>query len=90
MRTKYSSDEAFHQLQIVDVIFPQYESHFNVSDAENSSKVREILSERIRNIENKLQKLEENIANGAEKVHKQTLNIIVGLLTVFVSFCGRK
>lgn len=66
-RSKYTSDEALKQLHNVDVVFPQYENYFNISDEENSSTVREILSERIKNIEEELKVVEENFRNCAEK-----------------------
>lgn len=88
-RSKYTSEEARNQLHNVDVIFPQYEDHFNVSQAEDSSTVREILSKRIHNIEGKLQCLENNLNNGAGKVNQKTVGcFIVGTVIFLVFFSG--
>lgn len=59
VRSKYSTNEAIEKLHNVDDIFPIYQNYFNVSEATDSSSLKEILSERVRNIKSTLEKLEE-------------------------------
>lgn len=86
-RSKYTSDEAFNQLHHVDVIFPQYENFFNVSEEENSSTIRGILGERIHNIEEKLRRLQDGLENGTDNFNRKTVEIFTtGVLSILVMF----
>lgn len=50
-RAKYSEDEAIEQMKNVDAIFPIYGKYFNTSDVERNESFVSVLAERIRNIE---------------------------------------
>lgn len=86
-RSKYTTKEAFNQLHNVDIIFPQYENFFNVSDEENSSTVREILGERIHNIEDKLKRLQNGLENSAGNVNTKAVGFLAaGFISLLVVF----
>lgn len=60
MQSKYSTEQAIQKLHQVDEIFPIYQNYFNVSygKAETES-LEEIIGERVQNIKNTLDSLEE-------------------------------
>ena len=58
VRSKYSTNEAIEKLHNVDEIFPIYQNYFNVSEANDSNSLRDLLSERVQNIQQTLYKLE--------------------------------
>lgn len=79
-RSKYSTEEAIEQLHNVDKIFPYYENYFNITASENASSVREIITERVNNIEGKLKLL----GNGSSML-KLDLNVLTFLIFLI---CG--
>lgn len=79
-RSKYTAEEAIEQLHNVDEIFPYYENYFNITASENSSSVREIITERVNNIEGKLKTL----GNGSE-ILKVDLVVVI-FLVIAVKF----
>lgn len=73
IRNKYSTNEAIVKLHHIDDIFPIYQNYFNVTVAEDSASLEEILSERVQNIENTLRNLEDEIRScGCRKLVKIT------------------
>lgn len=85
IRSKYSTDEAKEKLQDVDEIFPMYQNYFNVSDARESRGFEEILNDRVHNIENTLETLEQDFnSSGGRKLVNLTsflFMILSNLLT---------
>lgn len=57
-RSKYTKDEAIDQLHNVDEIFPLYENYFNVTEVRANESLKEVLFERVNNIEHTLKLLE--------------------------------
>lgn len=57
-RSKLTKEQAIDHLHNVDDIFPIYENYFNITEVSNTSSLKAMLNERMRNIENILEKLE--------------------------------
>lgn len=81
-RSKYSTNEAIEKLHNVDEIFPIYENYFNASEATDSESLRDILNERVKNIQKALDQLEMNYSSSnSEKL------LAVRYLVILVLFC---
>lgn len=83
-RSKYTKDEAIDQLHNVDAIFPLYENYFNVTDVKANESLREVLNERVSNIDKTLKLLEmkyEIVENSSLGMNSDLLKIFVVLIT---------
>lgn len=86
-RSKYTKDEAIDQLHNVDEIFPLYGTYFNLTDVKANESLREVLDERVHNIDKTLKILEMKhgiSGNTSQGASPDMLKIIVVLVITFM------
>lgn len=84
LRGKLTSDEAVTKLHNIEDVFPYYKTNYNVSEITNDTNVREAIEERISEVHETLQTLEDKFQSSGAKI--ECTNAVKVAVLIFLVF----